>query len=280
MTYMFQSLDGTAVAPNSTFQKKTQKLAPHDDNVYVPVNNDTVAGKLRECQALGPRLANLENQIRTKQEKAEQADREKQARRMMAAPIEQPKPITKNIGDMKQEELRIRQTLAQQQRKQKELKRLEYLLAVEQKKDTIVKTRDQQKEVMENKKDEKLNKQFEQQKLCKQFHEKQLQKIADLKAIQKYESKQIVIERKQQREYEVMLQKELDDELKNMKQQETQLKLMLLQGFGSGDEQKKRTMKAKTWTEKPVVEGARQQKRSNEVLKGQMVQQRLRGDAK
>ncbi|CAL6006894.1 Hypothetical_protein [Hexamita inflata] len=163
---------------------------------------------------------------------------------------------------------------------EKELKRLEYLLAVEQKKDTIVKTRDQQKEVMENKKDEKLNKQFEQQKLCKQFHEKQLQKIADLKAIQKYESKQIVIERKQQREYEVMLQKELDDELKNMKQQETQLKLMLLQGFGSGDEQKKRTMKAKTWTEKPVVEGARQQKRSNEVLKGQMVQQRLRGDAK
>ena len=63
------------------------------------------------------------------------------------------------------------------------------------------------------------------QKNVKTLHEKKKQKLADINAIKDFQSKKIVEERKQQKEYELMLQKELDEELRNMKQREVELKM-------------------------------------------------------
>ena len=47
--------------------KKTA-LRPTESNCHVPMASDSVAGKLRECQALAPRLTMLENQIKQAQQ--------------------------------------------------------------------------------------------------------------------------------------------------------------------------------------------------------------------
>lgn len=104
-----------------------------------------------------------------------------------------------------------------QTKRQKELAKLKFLLSEEKKYDKIVKSRDDFKEFVETKKQEKAAEIMQKQAICRDYHEQQMQKLADLKAIQAFKSKQIAEERKQQKEYELMLQKELDEELKNMK---------------------------------------------------------------
>lgn len=77
-----------------------------------------------------------------------------------------------------------------------------------------------------------------------------------------------------------MLQKELDEELKNMKQREIDLKNQLIFQYG-GDtcattKTQSRTVKEAPVEQKLVIEGARKQQRAMEILKTQMAQQRLR----
>lgn len=68
-----------------------------------------------------------------------------------------------------------------------------------------------------------------------------------------------------------MLQKELDDELKNMKQREVELKLQFAMGAYNNADMNYDTnyslQKDSLQVEKIVVEGNRQQKRAHEVLK-------------